>query len=82
MFNYFTKNDYTIMRDFIDTIKDISIKYELYGVTSGKGAFKRFRNVLEQNNIVDDWYKYRDNRYKEIAKEWCIVNNIKFEEDC
>ncbi len=82
MFNYFTKNDYTIMQDFIVTIKDISIKDELYRVTSGKGAFNRFRNVLEQNNIVDDWYKYRDDRYKDIAKEWCIVNNIKFEEDC
>lgn len=82
MFNFFTKNDYDIMQDFIDEVKETKVKEELYRVTIGKGAFSRFRYVLEKNNIIDDWYKYRDNKYKEIAKEWCIDNNIEFEEDC
>ena len=82
MFDFFTKNDYYIMQDFIETVKEIDIRNKLYKVTKGKGAFYRFRNVLEENNIVNDWYQYRDNKYKDIAKAWCIDNNIEFEEDC
>ena len=82
MFDFFTKNDFYIMQDFIETVKEIDIRNKLYKVTKGKGAFYRFRNVLEENNIVNDWYQYRDNKYKDIAKAWCIDNNIEFEEDC
>lgn len=82
MFDFFTKNDYDIMQDFIDEVKETKVKEELYSVTRGKGAFSRFRYVLEKNNIIDDWYKYRANKYKKIAKEWCFDNNIEFEEDC
>ena len=82
MFDFFTKNDYYIMQDFIEKIKEIDVRNELYKVTKGKGAFYRFRNVLEENNIVNDWYQYKDNKYKDIAKAWCIDNNIEFEEDC
>lgn len=82
MFDFFTKNDYYIMQDFINEVRETDLRNKLYLVTKGKGAFSRFRNVLEENNIVNDWYQYRDNKYKDIAKSWCIDNNIDFEEDC
>ncbi len=82
MFDYFYKNDYDIMQDFIDTIEDVNLREKLYEATSGRGAFSRFRYIIESNDLLDDWYKYKDEKYKVIAKEWCIDNNIEFEEDC
>ena len=82
MFDYFYKNDYDIMQDFIDTIEDINLREKLYYATRGRGAFSRFRYIIESNDLLDDWYKYKDEKYKTIAKEWCVDNNIEFEEDC
>ena len=82
MFDYFYKNDYDIMQDFIDTIEDINLREKLYYATRGRGAFSRFRYIIESNDLLDDWYKYKDEKYKAIAKNWCIDNNIEFEEDC
>ena len=82
MFDYFYKNDYDIMQDFIDTIEDVNLREKLYDATRGRGAFSRFRNIIESNDLLDDWYKYKDEKYKAIAKNWCIDNNIEFEEDC
>lgn len=82
MFNFYTKNDYDIMQDFISNINSVSLRDELYNVTRGKGAFHRFRKITDYNNMTDDWYNFQDNAYKKIAEEWCIDNNIKFEKDC
>ena len=50
--------------------------------THGKGTFTRFRTITDNYNITDDWYKYRDDEYKRIAKEWCTNNKIEYEKDC
>lgn len=82
MFDFFIKNDYDIIQDFISTIDDDVLKNELYIATRGKGCFKRFRNIVDTNEITNGWYMFRDNEYKKIAKEWCINNKIEYEEDC
>lgn len=82
MFDYFSKNDYDIMQDFIDTIEDINLREKLYDATRGRGAFSRFRYIVESSDLLEEWYKYKDEKYKVIAKEWCIDNNIEFEDDC
>lgn len=82
MFDFNDKNDYDIMQEFIYTIKNDELKEKLLFRTKGSGAFKRFRYILDDYNLTDKWYEYRDIKYKEIAKEWCINNSIEFEEDC
>ena len=82
MFDFFNKNDYDIMQDFISTITDDSLKNELYSAARGKGSFNRFRNIIDSNGITNDWYMFRDSEYKKIVKEWCTDNKIEFEEDC
>ena len=29
-------------------------------------------------NIIQEWYKYRDEQYKEIAIDWCIQNKLEY----
>lgn len=82
MFDFYMKNDYNIMQDFIDTVNNVSIKNELYNATRGKDAFSRFRSIIDSNGITEDWYKHRDKEYKKIAKDWCLDNNIEYEKDC
>lgn len=82
MFNFYTKNDYDIMQDFISNISNDSLRNELFNATRGKGAFHRFREITDYHNITNDWYKFQDDEYKKIAEEWCIDNKIEYEKDC
>ena len=71
-------NEYQIMLDFIETIDNLEIKNNLQRLIQGKGAFRRFKDYCFDENIIQDWYKYRDERYKEIAIEWCKENELKY----
>ena len=50
MFNFYTKNDYDIMQDFITNISNDSLRNELFNATRGKGAFHRFREITDYHN--------------------------------
>ena len=66
------------MLDFIDTLDNLEIKDNLHRLIQGKGAFRRFKDYCFDENIIQDWYKYRDERYKEIAIEWCKQNELEY----
>lgn len=72
-------NEYEMMEDFAETIEDTRLQNQLYISLNGSGAFRRFKDTCINFDIIDDWYKFRDEKYKEIAINWCKENNIKFE---
>ena len=71
-------NEYQIMVDFIETIDNLEIKNNLQRLIYGKGAFRRFKDYCVEMNIIQEWYKYRDEQYKEIAIEWCKQNELEY----
>lgn len=71
-------NEYQMMAEFIETIKEEKIKDILSRLIQGKGAFRRFKDYCVEMNIIQDWYKYRDERYREIATEWCKQNELEY----
>ena len=74
-------NEYKIIKDFIETIKDNQMKNQLLIVIQGTGAFRRFKDSCINYGIINDWYKLKNNAYYELAKEWCLWNNIDYEDD-
>lgn len=72
-------NEYEMMEDFTETIEDIRLQNQLYIALNGSGAFRRFKDTCINFDIIDNWYKFRDERYKELAINWCKENNIKYE---
>ena len=72
-------NEYKMMEDFVETIEDSRLQNQLYISLNGSGAFRRFKETCINFDIINDWYKFRDEKYKEIAINWCKENNIKFE---
>lgn len=72
-------NEYEMMEDFTETIEDIRLQNQLYISLNGSGAFRRFKDTCINFDIINDWYKFRDERYKELAINWCKENNIEFE---
>ena len=71
-------NEYQIMVDFIDTIENLEIKNNLKRLIQGKGAFRRFKDYCFEMNIIQDWYNYKNEKYKEIAIDWCKQNELEY----
>lgn len=46
----------------------------------GKGAFRRFKDRLYDFDLQEKWYKYRDDCYEQIARDWCERFGIEIEE--
>jgi hypothetical protein len=71
-------NEYEIMEDYCITISDQVKRDALLKAIKGKRAFRRFKDKIIDFDIEEQWYSFRDERYKEIAIEWCQDNNVNY----
>jgi hypothetical protein len=76
----FDIDEYSIMEKFCLSLDDSEMSDDLYSAIKGSGAFRRFKDAINEYDIADDWYKYRNDALKEIAIEWCQENDIEFED--
>lgn len=71
-------NEYEIMEDYCLTVSDLVKRDTLLRAIKGKGAFRRFKDKIIDFDIEEQWYSFRDERFKEIAIEWCQDNNVNY----
>lgn len=71
-------NEYDIMTDFALTVKDPHTRELLEVALDGKGAFRRFKDVIVRAEIDEMWYEYRKKALLQIAREWCEENDIPY----
>jgi len=78
--NKFDIDEYRIMEDFSYSYPDKAISQRLCDAIEGRGAFRRFKNLIYRFGILDEWYEYREHALFEIAKEWCEFKKIPYED--
>ena len=62
---------YSDMEDFIATVEDEHLAELLYVAIDGKGAFRRFKDVLARYpEERERWFRFRDDRLMERTLEW------------
>ena len=62
---------YEDMQDFVATVKDERLVELLKVAINGKGAFRRFKDVLlNYPEERERWFKFKDERMEERALEW------------
>src|SRR5690625_3141771 len=64
----FEVNEYEMMERFCNIIKNPIQEEKLLHSIRGKGAFRRFEDTIYQFGLQNEWYDYRDNVYKQLAK--------------
>lgn len=69
-------DDYHIMEEFILNLDDEQQQNQLEDAIRGRGAFRYFRNLVDQFKLTQKWYDFRDSTYKKIARKWCSDNDI------
>jgi hypothetical protein len=61
---------YRYMEDFIRTVDDEEIRGRVAGAIGGRGAFRKFKDVLAKYNLLDKWFAYDRERRLRYAREW------------
>ena len=77
----FDIHEYNIMERFCLSIEDDEVRDIMYRSIKGSGAFRRFKDNIHRYNIAEDWYKFREEAFKEIAIDWCKKNDIVYKND-
>ena len=77
----FDIDEYEIMERFCLSISDEKISDMLLGKIRGSGAFRRFKDTIYRYGIEKDWFKFRDEAYKEIAISWLERKGFAYSDD-
>jgi hypothetical protein len=66
-----SREGYRDMEDFIATMEDERLAELLEVAINGKGAFRRFKDVLAGfPEEREEWFRFKDDRLMERALEW------------
>ena len=76
----FDIDEYRMMEKFALSFGE-EISNCLYTAIKGRRAFRRFKDEVARLGIEKDWHKFRDKKYKELTREWCEDNSIKYIDD-
>ncbi len=69
-------NECSIIREFAESRSDCTKSEALLSCLRGTGAFRRFKDMVNNLGISGEWYEYRRNVYLNIARDWCERNGI------
>lgn len=76
----FEINEYHIMEEFIWSLPEGRQQDRLEQAIQGRGAFRRFKDMVDDLGIEKRWYQYEADAYKKMAIEWCRDHEIEYYE--
>src|SRR5947199_3045576 len=74
----FDIHEYQIMEDFCRGFEDKQIGQELLRLIKGSGAFRRFKNAINEMDVDKAWYQFKQRALEKIAIEWLEENEIPY----
>jgi hypothetical protein len=73
-------NEWEIMHEFCEGVQSPDRRKGLLSAIRGSGAFRRFKDLATEYNILEDWYAFRDEALWNFARDWCEENDIPYTE--
>ncbi len=73
-----SREQYRWMERFIDTVDDDELRTALTRAIDGKGAFRRFKDVLISYSVERErWFTFRSERLRHCMDAWLSAHGIK-----
>ena len=65
----------------MDFAREVMPEYaqEISDIFNRKGAYAKFRALLESTDYIDQWYAFETAATDHALREWCNENNIEIE---
>lgn len=73
-------HEYHIMKCFIESLEDETVKARLSRAIRGRGAFRCFKDTICELDVREDWFVFKSAALRDIAIAWCKENGIAFSE--
>lgn len=73
------RDDYRIMQDFIAALPAGEARDQLADAIHGRGAFRMFRATVERQGLLQQWYAFKDEAYRQLAVDWCQQHGFDYE---
>ena len=77
----FEINEWEIMRNFAQSQTDREAAENLLRAIQGRGAFRYFKDVVNQHGLRDEWFEFKKGALEEIAREALEEAGIPFSEE-
>jgi len=69
--------DYRDMERFIGTVEDARLRERLWNAIQGRGAFRRFKDLLVRHPQVEEaWFDFKDARLQKRVANWLETHDI------
>ena len=73
-----SREQYRWMEKFIPVVVDLALRQKLAASIDGKGAFRRFKDVLmAYANERELWFQFRTERLRTFMEAWLSTNSIR-----
>jgi len=77
----FEVHEWDIMRRFCSTVENEEHATRLLNAIQGRGAFRYFRDQVRHLGLRDEWDRFRDDVFAEIARAWLEGHNIPYDRE-
>ena len=77
----FDIDEYEIMERFSLSVSDEKTSEVRLRKIRGSGAFRRFKDTIYHYGIKEDWFRFKDEAYKEIAVSWLETHGFAYADD-
>jgi len=74
----FEIHEWAIMEHFSHNQASAARGDELLDAIHGARAFRAFRSAIRRFGIEDDWFRFRQSAFEEIAKDWLKAHDVSF----
>ncbi len=72
-----SREGFEIMVAFAESVRGKGLREKLLVALNGKGAFRRFRSVLNDHpDELEKWYGFKDDWMREEAVKWLLLSDI------
>jgi len=75
-----THEGYHVMERFCRERCEGDLQEDLLSAIQGRGAFRRFKDLVHDRGVHEAWYAFERERLTEEARGWLEANEIAFEE--
>jgi hypothetical protein len=71
-------DSYEVMERFCEQYPNQRISEKLSAAIKGKGAFRRFKDLISDLGIQDEWNRFEHRSFESLAIEWLEAEEIPF----
>ena len=74
-------HEYSIMESFVYSLPDGEEARTLANAIKGRGAFRRFKDLLPRYGLRQRWFDFQAASYRELAIRWCRDHDLLYTEN-